>query len=160
MDYEDFKEKLFNSEVEFFSSQHVIQSDEELLHPLVRKIAGYVWWLGFVPPGQVFQILTDSEVLQIKLMFNKLNLDEYDPEDEVSVYNLKHASFNLTTLVQVMMFGEGDVSTKKDVNEIRHYLNILENLVRVEIVSRKGIGVALRQNYSFFDIDKPIYLKG
>ena len=160
MNYEEFKENLFNSEVEFFSIQHVIHSDDELLHPLVRKIAENIWWFGFMPPGQVFQVLTDSEVFQIKLMFSRLNPDKFDPEDETIIYDLRHASFNLATLVQVMMFGEGDASTKTDANEIRHYMHILENFVKVETVSRKGIGVALRQNYSFFDIDKPIYLKG
>lgn len=158
MQYEEFKQQLFESQIEIFSIEHVVFSENEMLHPLVRKIAENIWWFGFMPAGQVFSVLTDNEIAYLRMLFARLEPHRFNEKDEVAVYDLQHATFNLATLVQVFLFGEGDVSAKSDATEIRHYMHILENFVKVETVARQGVGIALRENYSFFDIDKPIYL--
>ena len=160
MDYEEFKERMQETPVEMFSIAHVVHSDSQMLHPLVRKIAENIWYFGYYPPGAIFSILTDYEINELRVMFKALDKENFDSEDELSVFALKHATFNLATLVQVLLVGEGDVTAKKNVEEIRHYMSILENLVKVETTFRKGIGIALRHNYSFLDINKPIFSTG
>lgn len=156
MQFEDFKEKLFNTEVKTFHCRLAYES--ELLRTPIRKIAGYVYTHTFAPVGEIMKRISDRDlnelISMVDLYSSPINSEMSESDCEI----MNNNTFNLLTLVQIFLAGEGDVELKKQEEDVRQCIKILDNLLKIEKAHRIGLGIAIRENYSFICIDKIIFV--
>jgi hypothetical protein len=164
MQYEDFKNNLLNENMRYFSCGLVIHSEVNMLLPIVKRIAAIVHRYGFCPPGDVFNLVKDVDIILLDYLLNEFmryNSPDYQPEEFTPHlrYRINSVTFSVVSLIQVLLSGEGDVEIRKDKEEIILFAAILSNLLKIETLHRKGFGLALRKNYSLLCIDKPLFLQ-
>jgi len=158
MQYEDFKSNLLNTELTAFRPGLAWKSP--LLYSVIKKIAGIVYRYGFIAPGDIFEQLNTDEVLQLHFILKSIGEIGNKHIDDLSSSEIRKINidmFNITTLVQVFLAGEGVVEICRDSLEMQLYMNILLNFVLTELSHRQRLGTAIRKNYSFIEIEKPIY---
>lgn len=156
MQYEEFIENIMSSEQKIFHPGLVYKSDK--VPEIIRKIAGKVYFSRFITPGMIFEELTDSEIDQLSKMTDLFFTKVTEETSEEFIEVLNHNTFCLVTLIQILLTGEGDSEIRKDKEELFTLIAILSNLLKVEKAHRMTKGIAIRNNYSLFVIDKPIFL--
>lgn len=156
MNYEQFIESLNESEEKIFHCGLVYKSNSVPM--IVRKIAGMVYFNEIMPAGIIFESLNLQELEQLANMTG-LFFNQKEPENEIENEILVKNTFNLVTLVQVFLAGEGDLEIRNDREELFHLIAILANLTHVEMAAKNGLIIPMRKNYSFNNIDRTLFMK-
>lgn len=156
MQYQDFKTKIITSDFNYFNLDKVIEkSTDELTVRCAKLIKKY----SFLPPGMLVEYLDDMDVLATDMKFFNVSKDPHRLEgEELQKYNTD--LFELRTLAQVFKAGEGCVEIVHNLRQSKFLVQCLEMFIKSEKLSRSGFGRAYRENYSFFCLDKPIFLGG